>query len=443
MVNALEAISRLKEELDSLRPLPPDVLAQVVQKLRLESNYNSNALEGNTLTLGETRSLILHGLTAHGKPLRDHLDIQGHDSAVQAIEAAVRDDQELNGVFIRNLHRVLLKEPYETEAMTPDGKRVRRRISLGDYKSTPNNVVTSTGETYFFTPPEQVKQAVTDLLDWYRTKECEGEHPIIIAATFHYRFVRIHPFDDGNGRMARLLMNMILIKHGYTVAMIPLEERDDYLSTLEQADKTEDLTEFINYIANCCKYALTLHLKAARGEPIDDIEDIDKEIVLFKQSLVSRQDQVFSARAYVESVLSPFYEYCAGKLWRISDAFSRAHAEVKFTGTDADGNAVQGRVTVVREDSPSFESMLFPEDLPDQFGSLSTSITMGLYNFRTRQSESIDLLVENSTDAHQCRWRFSSDTTAVRWDYEGRELEDLKRQFNWLLRELMNTLRQE
>ena len=158
MVNVLEAITRLKEELDSLRPLPPTVLAQVEQKLRLESNYNSNAIEGNTLTLGETRSLILHGLTAHGKPLRDHLDIQGHDNAVKAIEAAVRDDQELNGVFIRNLHRVLLKEPYETEAMTPDGKRVRRRISLGDYKSTPNNVVTSTGETYFFTPPEQVKQ---------------------------------------------------------------------------------------------------------------------------------------------------------------------------------------------------------------------------------------------------------------------------------------------
>ena len=92
MVNALEAISRLKEELDSLRPPPPDVLAQVVQKLRLEANFNSNAIEGNSLTLGETRSLILHGLTAHGKPLRDHLDIEGHDNAVKAIEAAVRDD---------------------------------------------------------------------------------------------------------------------------------------------------------------------------------------------------------------------------------------------------------------------------------------------------------------------------------------------------------------
>ena len=99
MVNALEAISRLKEELDSLRPLPPDVLAQVEQKLRLEANFNSNAIEGNTLTLGETRSLILHGLTAHGKPLRDHLDIEGHDSAVQAIEDAANEYQGLGGAL--------------------------------------------------------------------------------------------------------------------------------------------------------------------------------------------------------------------------------------------------------------------------------------------------------------------------------------------------------
>ena len=287
MVNALETINRLKRELDRLRPLSPYVLARIEQKLRLEANYNSNAIEGNTLTLGETRSLILHGLTAHGKPLRDHLDIEGHDNAVKAIEAAVKDNQELNEVFIRNLHRVLLKDPYETEAKTPDGQLVRRTISIGDYKTKPNNVETSTGEMYYFTPPEQVKQAMTDLLDWYRSKEREGEHPIIIAATFHYRFVRIHPFDDGNGRMARLLMNMILIKHGFTVAMIRQDNREEYLDSLEQADKTEDLTEFISYVASCCEYALNLYLRAARGEPIDDIDDIDKEIALFKQSLMT------------------------------------------------------------------------------------------------------------------------------------------------------------
>ena len=101
-----------------------------MSKLRIESNYHSNAIEGNSLTLGETRSLILHGLTARGKPMRDHLDIKGHDEAVMAIEHAVKEEHRLTEVFIRNLHRVLLKEPYEVAAVTPAGQRASRLISI-------------------------------------------------------------------------------------------------------------------------------------------------------------------------------------------------------------------------------------------------------------------------------------------------------------------------
>ena len=300
----IEEIDRMKRELDKLRPLPADVVGRIEQKLRLDLNYHSNAIEGNSLTLGETRSLILHGLTARGKPMRDHLDIEGHNDAVKAIEDSVKTDEALNEVFIRNLHRVLLKEPYENDAITPEGQPTKRLISIGDYKTQPNNVRTSTGEIYYFTPPEQVKPAISDLIDWYRKYENEDEHPIVIAATFHYRFVRIHPFDDGNGRMARLLMNMILIKHGYTVAVVPIEERDQYIYTLEQADKSEDLAQFITYIAHCCEYALNLHLKAARGEDIEDVEDIDKEIELFLQKSTS---DTIEARTYADQVCIHFF----------------------------------------------------------------------------------------------------------------------------------------
>ena len=440
MVNVLETITKLKKELDGLRPLPQTVLAKVEQKLRLESNYHSNAIEGNSLTLGETRSLILHGLTAHGKPLRDHLDIEGHDSAIKAIAAAVEDDLELNEVFIRNLHRVLLKEPYAAQAETPDGSLIERTISLGAYKKAPNNVRTSTGETFFFTPPEHVKQAMSDLIDWYRAQERAGEHPVIIAATFHYRFARIHPFDDGNGRMARLLMNMILIKHGYTVALMRRENRDEYLRTLEQVDRTEDLAAFITYVAGCCEYALDLYLRAARGEAIDDVDDIDKEIALFKQSLVSAPEQVFSSRTYIETVLNPFYEYCAGKVWRIGDAFARVHVEVRFDGTDAEGKPLQGRTFIVDKDLPTLQSLLGREMLPNQLGAVSAGFMFGLYNLRGRQSESMDFSVENNADAQQSTWRFTIDTFGAQWEHEGRELDALKRQFNRLLREVMNSL---
>ena len=432
MDNALESIDRLKDELDALRPLSPSVLAQLEQKLRLEWSYNSNAIEGNTLTLRETRSLILHGLTAQGKPFRDHVDIEGHDSAVQAVEAAVHDAEQLTQVFIRNLHRVLLKEPYPTTAETPDGTLVRRTISVGDYKTTPNNVRTSTGETYYFTPPEQVAPAMSDLIDWYRAKEQEGEHPIVIAATFHYRFVRIHPFDDGNGRMARLLMNMILIKHGYTVAIIPQHGRDEYIDSLERVDQTEDLTEFINYIARCCEYSLNLHLKAARGQPIDDIEDIDKEIALFKRSLANAPVRAFSASELIDSVLLPFHEYCADKAGLLSDIFGEVRTSLTVLM-----NTEEGRVVRIDQDSNSARR---PVSLPsDQSRSVSFNQHTHLTSFRGTPRHFL-VSVENETNVDRSLWTFSIGALDVRWEHHGRDLEGLKPQFNRALRTLMKAL---
>ena len=444
MTTPLDAITRLKEELDALRPLPPDVLARVEQKLRLEANYNSNAIEGNTLTYGETRSLILHGLTAQGKPLRDHLDIEGHDTAVKAIEDAISDDRELNEVFIRNLHRILLKEPYEKEAKTPEGQRVIRIISIGDYKTTPNNVRTSTGETYFFTPPDQVKSAMTDLIDWYRTKEREREHPIIIAATFHYRFVRIHPFDDGNGRMARLLMNMVLIKHGYTVSVIRQENRDDYITHLEQADKTEDLTEFINYIANSCEYSLDLHLRAARGESIEEVEDIDKEIALFKRSLVNTSDRIPSAREYIASTLYPFNQYCQEKTNLFSDVFGDVHSASIIHVITIDNEVIDlsGNFYGVL---PSQDYSSIPDQLrsmiPDQLRSISFELMCALKVFQGDPNGNFFVKVENYADAHRCHWTFTIGTLNIQEEHEGRDLEGIKKQFNKVLRTMMTKLR--
>ena len=435
MTSALEAITRLKEELDELRPLPSTVLAQVEQKLRIESNYNSNAIEGNTLTFGETRRLILHGLTAHGKPMRDHLDIEGHDSAVKAIELAVNDEHELNEVFIRNLHRVLLKGPYETEAVSPDGSLIRRTILVGDYKTTSNNVRTSTGEIYYFTPPEQVKPAMSDLIDWYRAKEREGEHPIVIAASFHYRFVRIHPFDDGNGRMARLLMNMILIKHGYTVAIVRSDNREEYLDKLEQADKTEDLTEFIAYIANCCEYSLSLHLKAARGESIEDVDDIDKEIALFKRSLTNSTGGIPWAREYVISTLYPFYEYCQNKTRLFLEVFGRVQTYVSFHDTTIDG-----QVRAICEDSNVLPSDVDRLIMPDQLRSMSFRFSAYFTTFRGMQDSHVLMEVKNSTDRRHCKWTFSIGALNVRMEHEGRDLEDIKKEFNELIRKMIISL---
>ncbi|MDE0684336.1 MAG: Fic family protein [Candidatus Poribacteria bacterium] len=372
--------------------------------------------------------------------MRDHLDIEGHDEAVKAMEGAVKRNELLNEVFIRNLHKVLLKEPYENDAITPDGQPIKRRIAIGEYKTHPNNVRTSTGEIYYFTPPDQVKSAMSDLIDWYRRQEDEGEHPIVIAATFHYRFIRIHPFDDGNGRMARLLMNMILIKHGYTVAVVPVEERDQYIGILEQVDKTEDLVEFITYIAHCCEHTLNLHLKAARGEDIEDVEDIDKEIVLFKRSLQKDTEEAIEAREYetitgetieareyAEKVLYPLFFYCEEKVERFSDLFENVlvHSDDVVVGNQIFS------LSKLKDNSDTWpENVLF----------VSSYFAFYFQDFRSTPGYYFSLEIENVVDSNSCVWEFYSQELDYKKEYTGQDLVELKKIFNDMIRFMMNNL---
>ena len=139
----LAHIDRLKAEVDALRPIDVEQERRIVQKIRLDWNYNSNAIEGNTLTQGETRALLMHGLTAKGKPLRDHLDIRGHDQALDALQEVVRRQEPLTEALIREFHKVLLGEPYEVPAKTPEGRNTTRTITPGRYKTMPNSVETA------------------------------------------------------------------------------------------------------------------------------------------------------------------------------------------------------------------------------------------------------------------------------------------------------------
>ena len=438
--SVLDRIDKLKDELDVLRPLPADVIDRVGQKLRIESNYHSNAIEGNSLTLGETRSLILHGLTARGKPMRDHLDIQGHDDAVEAIERAVKDKQGLNEVFIRNLHRALLKEPYEVEAIAADGTPCKRLIAIGDYKSMPNNVKTSTGAIYYFTPPEQVKPAMTDLLDWYRAREVEGEHPVVIAAAFHYRFVRIHPFDDGNGRMARLLMNLILIKHGYTVAIVQSDKKTRYIQELERADQSEDLTQFIEHIASCCTYALDLYLRAARGENIDDPEDIDQEIALFKRSVVKSPESAnhIPLRQYVEAVAHPLLEYFESKIESITSGLFAKVLEptVLVAGTGTDGETFHGDL----RGKSGLKADVVPEHV------LQGTIGFLFEAQRFQDTErNLCYHVATTLDSNETAWIFRvliGDHWHTMEERQCADVNDVKMRFNELLRYSMQVMYQ-
>lgn len=284
MQSILKAIE-LKKELDGLRPLTKDQEEKIWQKFRLDWNYHSNHLEGNSLTFGETKNLILHNITAQGKPLKDHIEITGHNEALNWILDVIKEDRPLTENFIRELHKLLLKEPYEVEAVTPDGKPTRKKIEIGKYKTTANHVKTTTGEIFRFAEPEETAAKMFDLLNRYKAKRTEADvNPILLSAEFHHKFIIIHPFDDGNGRMARILMNFILMSFAYPPTIIKTEDKNNYFFALRQADNG-DIEFFIDYIAQNLIRSLELMIAGAKGESIEDPDDLDKSIALLEHKL--------------------------------------------------------------------------------------------------------------------------------------------------------------
>ena len=282
-MNALAKSQQLKNELDNLRPLDAEAEARIMQKFRLDWNYHSNNLEGNSLTYGETKALILFGIMAQGKPLKDHFEITGHNEAINWILEIIKGETVLTESFIRQLHTLLLKESSYKEALTAEGKPTRRKIEVGKYKTQPNHVITVTGETFYFATPEETPAKMHDLIEWFRKgKEKPDVNPIILAALFHYRFIRIHPFDDGNGRVARILMNFILMQFGYPPVIIKTEDKQNYYAVLRLAD-ADELEPFIEYIAQNLVGSLEIMIKGAKGESIEEIEDLEKELALLER----------------------------------------------------------------------------------------------------------------------------------------------------------------
>lgn len=281
MHNILKAIE-LKRDLDKLRPLSIKKELKIMQKFRLDWNYHSNHLEGNSLTFGETKNLILHAITAQGKPLKDHFEITEHNEALNWIIAFVKEERLLTENFIRELHSLLLKETYYVDTITAEGLPTKKKIEIGKYKTTLNHVITIIDEIFRFAKPEKTPAKMHDLLEWYKAKKQQPDvNPIILAAEFHYKFNIIHPFDDGNGRMARILLNFILMTYNYPPITIKTDDKHNYFFALKQAD-VGDVEFFINYIAQNLVRSINIMIAGVKGENIKDDNNIDKKIAFIR-----------------------------------------------------------------------------------------------------------------------------------------------------------------
>jgi len=329
----LKEIENLKIELDELRPLSKEIENRVFQKLRLDWNYNTNAIEGNVFTFGETIALLMEGITAKGKPLKDALDIKGHNEAIDFMMDMIYDERDLNEADIRSLHKLILGNDYKKNAITIDGKPTKKLIKAGQYKTEPNHVKTTTGEIHYYATPQETPAKMEELIAWYNEAiKIDKVNPLVLASLFHHKFVAIHPFDDGNGRMTRILTNFILLKFGYPVSVIKQENKVEYYACLAQADNGE-LIPIIEYISNTVNHSLVIYFKAINGEDINEPDDIDKEIALFRgkfgvKSIIKKRKKDVSCTKIVYDVFFPLKK----KLDNFTDIFN-SHSYLLKTNT--------------------------------------------------------------------------------------------------------------
>jgi len=387
-VETLTKAEQLKNELDALRPLNAEAEARIMQKFRLDWNYHSNNLEGNSLTYGETKALILFGITAQGKPLKDHFEITGHNEAINWILDVVKDKMSLTETFVRQLNQLLLKEPYYVDAKTADGKLTKRLVTPGKYKTEPNHVLTVTGETFYFATPEEIPAKMQELIEWFRKeKEKPDVNPIILAALFHYRFIRIHPFDDGNGRVARILMNFILMQFGYPPVIIKTEDKENYYAVLRLADAGE-IEPFIEYITENLIRSLEIMIRGAKGESIEEPEDLDKEVALLERKIrtTGRETEIYRSREVELEVFDNSIEPLISHFIKTCEKFDRFYTENKFTlfaDGDSSHKTKNDAISSVREKIQQSEQGIFEIQLTYNYIAFN-QVGYGNFNFTSQ-----------------------------------------------------------
>jgi len=243
----LKSIEGKKRELDSLRPFSAEIVRKLEEQFIVEWTYNSNAIEGNTLTLKETELVINRGLTIGKKSLSEHFEAINHKEGIQYLYDFIKKKKELSEDAILALHKIILKNIDDTEA--------------GHYRTS--NVMI-TGAVHIPPSAVKIKKLMGEFFEWYY-KNKKKMSVAELAAWVHYKIVHIHPFIDGNGRTARLLMNLILIQNGYPPAVILNVDRQKYYRALKDADK-EKYNGFMNFTGRSIERSLLIYLNALKSK---------------------------------------------------------------------------------------------------------------------------------------------------------------------------------
>jgi Fic family protein len=244
-----------KARLDALRPLPAAAVRRLQEQLAIEWTYNTNAIEGSTLTLRETQLILEHGVTIGGKSLREHFEVVNHAQAIALVESLAGQREPITPAIARQLHTLVLANLDNANA--------------GHYRQLPGRIV---GAAHEPPPAWDVPAQMTDWAGWLAAQEQAGVEPVELAAVAHHRLISIHPFLDGNGRTARLILNLILLRAGYPPAVISRANRAQYYRALAAADRGSD-APLANLVGRAAERSLTLYLDATTPQTAPPLSD--------------------------------------------------------------------------------------------------------------------------------------------------------------------------
>lgn len=294
----MDKLTNLYKRWMELQPLSARKQYLLSQRFTVDYNFNSNHIEGNTLTYGQTELLLLLGKVSGEGDLKDYNDMKASQVGYEMMREAVNlKDTPLTQNFIRQLHKVLLREDYTVHRNLSGGISTSYVIHAGQYKTRPNSVLTRYGDRFEYASPEETPALMSDLVDWYNDAEVSGEYtPVELAALFHYRYIRIHPFEDGNGRIARLMVNYILARHGWPMIVVRSYYKWKYLEALHKSDlkigpepsegahaSLKQITSFLNYFKHLVASELKYNIEFAT-ETSPDVWWYDGKKIVFRSS---------------------------------------------------------------------------------------------------------------------------------------------------------------
>jgi Fic family protein len=278
-LDKLRQIDEIQASILENGPIAPELLNKINYKLRLEWNYTSNSMEGNSLTRRETRTVMVNAIEVNGKPIKDIAEIRNHDKVISTIMKIGKGELNISESRIKEIHKGIM---YEDD---PEKQKL-----ISQWKNTDNYMINFQGERYDFVPHAEVPERMHSLMNWTNSEKekiqqskKDAIHPISLAFKFHLNYLAIHPFYDGNGRTARIFTNLILISYGYPPLYVNENEKQNYhryLTDIQSYGGEPDL--FYEFMADLLLRSMRIITDAIEGKNIEDEDDFIKEIQLLK-----------------------------------------------------------------------------------------------------------------------------------------------------------------